>query len=87
MKIYKVHMDLSDVIARLKQFKLQEYNHALPIIFVEAKDPDGACFKAYQKLNLKILSRDHSVETIEFAKDVLNEVRVLQIEIANEKKL
>ena len=55
MKIYKVHMVLTLVIPRLKKYELEDYNSSTPIIFVEAKDPDDACYKAMHKLAQKIL--------------------------------
>tara|TARA_B100002019_G_scaffold227060_1_gene200166 strand:+ start:3988 stop:4251 length:264 start_codon:yes stop_codon:yes gene_type:complete len=87
MKIYKVLMDMTNVIARLKRFDLGTYNSAAPVIFVEAEDPDGACYKAYHKLNLKLLKKDHSVESIEFVKGIMNDIRIVKVEAANEKKL
>ena len=46
MKIYKVQIEMMGVIARLKRFNLEKYNSPCPVIFVEASDPDGACFAA-----------------------------------------
>lgn len=74
------------VISRLKNFRLDDYNHKTPIIFIEAEDPDDACYKVYHKLSSKILKEDHSVETISFCKDIMNDLRVIKIEVANEKK-
>ena len=62
MKIYKVEMDLSLVISRLKHFELHEYNSEKPILFVEAKSPDDACHKAYFKLVALILKQEHTKE-------------------------
>ena len=81
MKIYKVHMVLTLVISRLKKYDLEDYNSASPIIFVEANDPDDACYKAMHKLAGKILRLDHSVETLEFIKDIFHDVRIIKIEI------
>ena len=41
---------MSLVISRLKNYRIYEYNSNAPIIFVEADDPDGACFKATHNL-------------------------------------
>ena len=78
---------MSLVISRLKKFRIDDYNHSTPIIFIEAEDPDGACYKAYYKLSSKILKEDHSIETISFCKDIMNDLRIIKIELANEKKL
>lgn len=80
-------MDLTCVINRLKQYELQEYNNIAPIIFVEAKDPDHACYLSVHNLASKILKKDHSIESIEFTKEIMNDVRIHKIELANEKKL
>jgi hypothetical protein len=87
MKIYKVHICLSEVIARLKKYDLEEYNSSNPIIFVEASDPDGACYKTIYNFAQKITRKDHSIETLEFVKDLFHDIRVIKIELANEKKL
>ena len=81
MKIYKVHMVLTLVISRLKEYNLDDYNSSTPIIFVEAKDPDDACYKAMHKLAFKILKSDHSIETLNFIKDIFNDIRIIKIEI------
>jgi len=81
MKIYKVHMVLTLVIPRLKKYELEDYNSSTPIIFVEAEDPDDACYKAMHKLAQKILKSDHSVETLNFVKDIFNDIRIIKIEV------
>ena len=58
MKIYKVFMDLELVISRLRKFRLKEYNSSFPIVFVDAKDPDDACYTAIYNLGSSVLSQD-----------------------------
>ena len=62
MLIFKVHLDLSLIINRLIRFNLHEYDSTQPIVFVEAADPDGACFKAIFNLIQIILKQDSSIE-------------------------
>ena len=81
MKIYKVHMVLTLVMPRLKQYNLGDYNSSTPIIFVEAEDPDDACYIATHKFVSKILKKDHSVETLKFAKEIMHDVRIIKIEV------
>tara|TARA_R100000742_G_C4263728_1_gene81596 strand:- start:605 stop:856 length:252 start_codon:yes stop_codon:yes gene_type:complete len=76
MKIYKVELDLTLVLPRLKSFKLKEFNHKRPIIFVEANDPDEACFLATFRLASIILKQDSSSETAELVVDILKDVSV-----------
>lgn len=73
-------MVLTFVMSRLKKYRLEDYNSSTPIIFVEAKDPDDACYQAMHKLASKIIRSDHSVETLNFVKDILNDVRIIKIE-------
>jgi len=87
MKIYKIHMVLTLVMPRLKKYSLGDYNSNTPIIFVEAEDPDGACYIAMHRLASKILKSDHSVETLQFIKDIFYDIRIIKVELANEKKL
>jgi len=81
MKIYKVEMDLSLVISRLKHFELHEYNSEKPILFVEAKSPDDACHKAYFKLVALILKQEHTKETILLTNEILHDISITKVSI------
>ena len=81
MKIYKVEMDLSLVISRLKHFELHEYNSEKPILFVEAKSPDDACHKAYFKLVPRILKQEHTKETILLTNEILHNISITKVSI------
>lgn len=79
MKIYKVFLDMTLIIARLSKYRIYEYNHNTPIIFVDASDPDEACFKAVYRLIKRILDQDDSEEAKEICKDIKNDVRVTKV--------
>ena len=81
MKIYKIYMDLSLVMPRLKRFNLGEYSSNFPTIFVDARDPDEACHLAYYKLVEILLKQDDSPETSALAKDILYDITVRKIKI------
>ena len=81
MKIYKVKMDLSLVMGVLKRFKLQEYSDPFPTIFVEAKDPDEACYLAYFKLVEILLKQDNSTETTLLAKEILHDINIRKVSV------
>jgi hypothetical protein len=81
MKIYKVEMDLSLVISRLKKFELHEYNSERPIIFVEAKSPDDACHQAYYRLATVILKQDCNKKTASFIEEVLLDISITKVDI------
>jgi hypothetical protein len=80
MKIYKVHVCMIAVIARLKKFSLEEYNSSQPIVFIEARDPDGACYYATHRLTNILLKKDHSIENINFVKEIMHDVRIIKVE-------
>lgn len=75
------------VIARLKQYELDQYNSAQPVVFVEADDPDGACYQATHDLAKILLKKDHSIESINFVKEIMHDIRVIKIECPNEEEL
>lgn len=87
MKIYKVHVCMTSVITRLKRYELEKYNNSISVIFMEADDPDDACYKATHDLAKILLKKDHSVDSINFIKEIINDVRILKIECPNEKEL
>ena len=78
MKIYKVYLDLSLVITVIIKFKIQEYNSPFPIVFVEAGDPDEACFLATSGLMKTILNQDSSIETRILCREIRHDIRVLR---------
>ena len=79
MKLYKVYLDMSLVIARLKKFKLNKYNSSHPIVFVEASDPDGACWKAVNNLLRSILDQDDSAKTRMLCREIKGDIRVIKV--------
>jgi hypothetical protein len=72
-------MDLLLVMGRLAKFNLGEYNSPYPTIFVEAKDPDEACYNALYKLVEIILKQDDSKKTSELVKDLVHDIRVKKV--------
>jgi len=79
MKIYRLTLCLQLIISRLKKFDLKQYNSERPIIFVEAKDPDEACYRAIYNLTSIILKQDDSKATIDLLKEILYDLRVIKI--------
>ena len=79
MLIFKVHLDLSLIINRLIRFNLHEYDSTQPIVFIEAADPDGACFKAIFNLIQIILKQDSSIESRLLCRSIREDIRILKI--------
>ena len=82
MKIYKIEMDLSNIISELSTFKLYEYNTPDPIVFIEAENADDACYQATYNLIGIILKQDMSKENRLYCKDLINEIRVTKVRVA-----
>ena len=87
-------MCLRLVLGRLKSYRLEEYSSNEPIIFVPCDNPDQACHEAYMGLYHKIISQGikkkgviDETEILHFSKEILQDVRVLHVRLANEEKL
>ena len=87
MKIYVVHVDMTNVLGRLKMFKLKEFNYEHPIIFVEAEDPDGACYKCNCKFSEILLKQDYSKHHAVFIKEITRDLRITRVYCKDEEKL
>jgi hypothetical protein len=79
MKNYRVEMDLSIVIPQIREYRIYEYNSEKPIIFVEAKDPDEACFKATHRLLQMILKQKDTSETRDLCKEIKKDIVVTKV--------
>ena len=81
MKIYKVELDLSLVMGRLKKYSLQQYNSTYPTVFVEANNPDDACHLAYYQLAEIILKQDLSSETALLVRELLLDISIKSLSV------
>ena len=84
MKIYVLHVDMLLVLTRLKRFNLHEFNDIEPIIFIEADDPDDACYKMVCRLSEILLKQDESIETALLIREALHDVRVIEVKCKDE---
>jgi len=87
MKIYVIEFDMSLVLPRLKRFNLGLFNYTYPIIFIDADNPDDACYLAYCKFSETLLKQDESTETALFIKDIINDIRIRKVFCKDETKL
>ena len=79
MKVYKVELDMTYVLGRLKKFNLKQYNNQFPIIFVDANDPDEACYLAIYQLAAILIQQEPSYENAVFIKDVIYDINILKV--------
>lgn len=87
MKIYVLRFDLSLVHSRLRKFRLREFNSETPELFIEAEDPDEACYLGYCKFADIILSQDSSPKTAKLIRQVEYDIRITKVYCKDEKKL
>jgi hypothetical protein len=80
MLIYKVYLDMTLVINNLQPYKLGKYNATFPIVFIEARNPDEACFKAAYNLIKILLEQEDTVETRLVCRKVRRYLRVMKVE-------
>ena len=74
-------MDLLLVMGRLAKFNLGEYNNPYPTVFVEAEDPDEACYNALYKLVEIILKQDDSKKTSDLVKEMVYDIKVKKVTV------
>ena len=79
MKIYILEFDMTKVLSKLLNFRLGEFNHERPYIFVEADNPDDACYLGYCMLSEKLLKQDESTETALMIKDIMNQITIRKV--------
>ncbi len=70
MKNFKLYIDMTLILARLKKFRLGDFNSSVAIIFIEAKSADDACGIAWDQFLSMILKQDDSTETSLLMRDI-----------------
>lgn len=86
MKIYTVRLDMTYVLGRLKKFQLREFKVQFPILFIEAKDPDDACYFTMCKFSELLLKQKESVETAQLIKTLQNDIRITKVYCKDEQE-
>jgi len=79
MRNFKVYLDLTDIYPKIKKFFLREYVVQYPLIFIEAEDPDDACYMVVYRLIKLIMDQDPSIETRILCKEIKRSVRIDKI--------
>jgi hypothetical protein len=80
MKKYKLFLDLTLIMHRLKRVRLDEYNSRFPIVFIDANDPDAACNLCYIEITQKIMkSKLSEKEKIALCVDLLKDMRISKV--------
>jgi hypothetical protein len=79
MRNFRLSIDLSDLYIELKSFSLREYSLPFSLIFVEANDPDDACYTVLIKLMKLLMDQDPSLKTRILCKKIKKHMRIDKI--------
>ena len=79
MIIYKVTLDLTLVIPRLKGFRLGEFNSLQPTVFTEASNPDDACYFTICRFSETILKQKETASTEILLKEMLHDITITRV--------
>lgn len=82
MKTYKVHIDISNIFNDINKFGIREYYQPFICIFIQAKDPDDACYKILIDLIEKILKKENNINTRIFCRLIKYNIRIDKIQIS-----
>jgi hypothetical protein len=83
MRNYKLSIDLSDIILELRKsdLNLYEYNQPFTLIFIEADNPDEACYLVLHRLMSLILRQSNQIKSRILCRKVRKHFRIDKIHI------
>jgi hypothetical protein len=79
MRNYKISIDISDLYLELLDLDMKEYTQPFMLVFVEAKDPDDACFKILLRMIQIILNNGKTIENRILCKKLKYNLRIEKI--------
>ena len=66
----------------IKQFNIREYYQPFVVTFIQAKNPDDACYKILVDIIRKIIKKDDSINTRIFCRSIRYNIRFDKIYIS-----
>ena len=72
-------LDISNVFSRIKHLFLKSYNNPFPTVFVNAQNPDDACFEALNDLIKIIMKQNSSIEMRIACREIRRKSRIDKI--------
>jgi RNAse (barnase) inhibitor barstar len=79
MRNFKISIDFSDLYLELVDLYMKEYTHPFMLVFVEAEDPDDACFKVLSRIIQIILNNGKTIENRILCRKLKNKLRIEKI--------
>lgn len=80
MRNFKVSIDLSDLQTELKNFVLREFSLPFCLIFIEADDPDDACYELLHRLQSSLITQQNNIETRIICRKIRKYMRIDKIQ-------
>jgi hypothetical protein len=72
-------LDISNVFSRIKHLFLKSYNSPFPTIFINAKDPDDACYIVLYDLLKILIKQNSSIEMRIICREIRRKSRIDKI--------
>lgn len=63
MRNYKVSIDISDLYDQIKLLKIRDFSQPFMTIFINAKNPDDACYIVINSLLVAIINKNSSLSS------------------------
>jgi hypothetical protein len=76
MRTYRILLDISNVFSKIRHLFLKTYNSPFPTIFVNADNPDDACFIVFNDLIKIIMKQNQSIEMRIICRKIVKESRI-----------
>lgn len=81
MQNFRLSIDLSDIYIELSKLDLREYNAPFLLKFIEADNPDDACYKIIQRIINEIMKTSISIKNRILCRKIKIFIRIDKIEI------
>ena len=76
MRTYRILLDISNVFSKIRHLFLKTYNSPFPTIFVNADNPDDACFIVFNDLVKMIMKQNQSIEMRIICRKIIKKSRI-----------
>lgn len=80
MQNFRLSIDLSDVYLELSKLDLREYNAPFLLKFIEADNPDDACYKIIFRIMQEIIKQNSSIKNRILCRMIRRFIRIDKIE-------
>ena len=77
--IYKVEVDLQDVLSELKEHQINAQDKPRTFVFVPAADPDEACVVAIEKIFNRILAERDNSKIRSLLQEIKPKIRIIKL--------